>query len=117
VRVLGSLVPQVHGASVSIAEVADALSRLGGVEGSSSVTGTARLGDVRHAIADTGRAQRLLGYQPRVPLEDGLEDLMSWFAQQKSWVDRSAQAQAELQEHDLLRSAGLDSPASDTVRA
>jgi UDP-glucose 4-epimerase len=31
-----------------------------------------RAGDVRHSLADLGRARDLLGFSPRVSLEDGL---------------------------------------------
>ena len=33
---------------------------------------TKQYGDVRHTFADTRRAQRLIGYYPRVSLQDGL---------------------------------------------
>lgn len=35
-------------------------------------------GDVRHTSADTSKAQRLLGYQPHVPLQQGLEREAAW---------------------------------------
>jgi UDP-glucose 4-epimerase len=37
----------------------------------------ARPGDIRHSVADIGRARRLLGYEPRVELRDGLLALLS----------------------------------------
>jgi len=36
------------------------------------VHGPARVGDVRHSLADLGRAHSLLGFEPETPLEDGL---------------------------------------------
>ena len=38
-----------------------------------------RTGDVRHSLADTGKAQRLLGYQPTHRLDDGLRQAMQWY--------------------------------------
>lgn len=38
-----------------------------------------RPGDVRHSLADISKAQKLLGYQPSVSLEEGLERTISWF--------------------------------------
>ncbi len=35
-------------------------------------------GDVRHTSADTSKARRLLGYQPQVPLQQGLEREAAW---------------------------------------
>ena len=42
------------------------------------VTGTGRTGDIRHCIADIGRAREVLGYEPGVSLEAGLFDLVAW---------------------------------------
>jgi len=39
----------------------------------------AREGDVRHSLAGLQRAERLLGYRPRVSLAEGLRRTWSWF--------------------------------------
>jgi nucleoside-diphosphate-sugar epimerase len=39
----------------------------------------ARPGDVRHSLADIGRARRLLGYRPTVPFETGLRETVAWY--------------------------------------
>ena len=39
-----------------------------------------RPGDVRHSLADIGKAQQLLGYAPRFRIADGLEVAMPWYA-------------------------------------
>ncbi len=39
----------------------------------------ARAGDVRHSVADVGKARRLLEYTPAVSLEEGLEKVLSWY--------------------------------------
>ena len=38
-----------------------------------------RTGDVRHSHADLGKAERLLGYRPSVPTEEGLVRTVAWF--------------------------------------
>lgn len=38
-----------------------------------------RRGDIRHSLADITRAQEVLGYQPAVPLEDGLRRTVEWY--------------------------------------
>jgi UDP-N-acetylglucosamine 4-epimerase len=40
-----------------------------------------RPGDVRHSVADTGRAKQILGEVPGTPLEQGIEVSMPWFRQ------------------------------------
>lgn len=38
-----------------------------------------RAGDVRHSLADIGKARRLLGYEPRFDIEAGLARAMPWY--------------------------------------
>ena len=38
-----------------------------------------RAGDVRHSLADVGKAQRLLGYAPTHQLGEGLESALDWY--------------------------------------
>jgi len=42
------------------------------------VTGRYRMGDVRHCFADIEAARSILGYEPRVDLDEGLMELVSW---------------------------------------
>lgn len=42
-----------------------------------------RDGDVRHSLADIGKARRLLGYEPTHSLDQGLELTAKWFVQQQ----------------------------------
>ena len=39
----------------------------------------ARPGDVKHSLADIGKAERLLGYKPAVPFAQGLERTIEYF--------------------------------------
>ena len=45
---------------------------------SPDITGTGRVGDIRHCTADISRAREVLGYEPEVSLEAGLLDLAAW---------------------------------------
>jgi len=42
------------------------------------VHGQARKGDVRHSLADITKAQRILGYEPKVDLETGVRKTIEW---------------------------------------
>jgi len=64
------------------------------------ITGKYRVGDVRHCFADINLARRVLGYEPRVELEAGLTDLVTWLQGQIA-VDRVDQASAELSARGL----------------
>ena len=59
------------------------------------ITGKYRVGDIRHCFADITQARRVLGYEPRVSLEDGLVELAAWLEGQVA-VDRVGAARAEL---------------------
>jgi UDP-N-acetylglucosamine 4-epimerase len=41
--------------------------------------GSFRPGDVRHSLADIGKARRLLGYEPAHRLEHGLAEALEWY--------------------------------------
>jgi dTDP-L-rhamnose 4-epimerase len=64
------------------------------------ITGQYRVGDIRHCFADISKARAILGFEPRVSLEEGLSELAAWLEGQAA-VDRVAQAAAELAERGL----------------
>ncbi len=41
-----------------------------------------RPGDVRHSLADVGKARRLLGYEPSHTLGQGLQVALPWYVSQ-----------------------------------
>ena len=59
------------------------------------VTGTHRVGDIRHCFADITRARNVLGFEPQITLDAGLMELASWLSGQQA-RDRVAEANAEL---------------------
>ncbi len=84
------------GRSYTVLEIADKLARvLGEQRLEPEVTGKYRMGDIRHCFADITLAQRVLGYQPRVTLEDGLIELAEWLSGRIA-LDRVDSASAEL---------------------
>jgi nucleoside-diphosphate-sugar epimerase len=44
--------------------------------------------DVRATWADISRARELLGWEPRVSLDQGLERLVAWYLENRSWASR-----------------------------
>jgi dTDP-L-rhamnose 4-epimerase len=84
------------GRPYTIREVAE---RVAGVLGKPhiepAITGKYRVGDIRHCVADITLARRVLGYTPRVQLEEGLLELAGWLEGQVA-DDRVAEASAEL---------------------
>ena len=90
------------GRATSVGEVARLLAEGLGRGPEAEIVGKYREGDVRHCFADIRRARRLLGYEPRVTLEEGVPELLSWVRAQAA-DDRHAQATSELEAHSLVR--------------
>jgi len=59
------------------------------------VTGKYRVGDIRHCFSDISLARNVLGYAPRVTLDDGLAELAAWLEGQVAY-DRVAEMREEL---------------------
>jgi len=62
----------------TINEIALKLAELLGKATEPEITGKYRVGDIRHCFADIARAKQVLGYGPKVELEDGLLELVGW---------------------------------------
>jgi dTDP-L-rhamnose 4-epimerase len=83
------------GQPFAVCEVADMMAAVLGKPLAPDICGKYRAGDIRHCFADITQAQRVLGYQPAVTLEDGLVELAEWLREQTA-DDRVAQARGEL---------------------
>ena len=59
------------------------------------ITGNYRAGDIRHCFADISEARAVLGYEPKVKLEEGLVELVGWLNEQIEF-DYVSKAHAEL---------------------
>jgi dTDP-L-rhamnose 4-epimerase len=73
-----------------------------GVSLEPEVVGKFREGDIRHCVADITRARELLGYEPRVALKTGIEELLGWVKDQQA-VDGVEHATEELAARGLVR--------------
>jgi len=59
-----------------------------------------RIGDIRDCYADLTRSREVLGYQPKIPFEEGVGELIDW-ARGEEVEDRLSEAEAELEKHKL----------------
>src|SRR3712207_6665636 len=86
----------------SVQEVADLLAKaMNRPDSAPEITGKARIGDIRHNIADIGKIQRELGFHPRRDFSEGLAELAEWVAQQQA-EDRVQEARKELEMRGLV---------------
>jgi len=89
------------GQSYTVLEIAERLARAIGRDIAPEVTGRFRAGDIRHCFADTARARDLLGFEPAVALDDGLDELVGWLEGQVAH-DRVDTATQELARRGLV---------------
>jgi dTDP-L-rhamnose 4-epimerase len=90
------------GRATSVKQIAELLAKGLGKSITPDIVGKYREGDIRHCVADISKAQRMLGYEPQVTLEDGLAELLSWLASQKP-DDKVEAATAELTARSLVK--------------
>jgi dTDP-L-rhamnose 4-epimerase len=96
------------GRSLTVLELARTLARgLGREEVPIAPCGEFREGDIRHCFADVSRAKRLLRWEAKVSVEEGLAELVSWAAGERP-EDRTERANAELRAKGLIRRTGTD---------
>ena len=67
----GSVINVAGGRRISLNELLAVLQQITGTK-VPAIHGPDRVGDVRHSLADLGRARTLLGFEPQVSLADGL---------------------------------------------
>jgi dTDP-L-rhamnose 4-epimerase len=84
------------GNAYTIVEIAEKMARVLGKEHLDfEISGKYRVGDIRHCFADISKAKKILGYQPKISLEEGLVELATWLEGQTA-EDRVAEAKNEL---------------------
>lgn len=84
------------GRATSILEIAETLARVMGLDIRPEVNGQYRVGDIRHCYADITRARTLLGFEPQVTLDQGMQELVGWLAEQEKPEDGVGRHVAEL---------------------
>ncbi len=93
------------GVATSVAEVATLLARHLGSTSALLVSGDYRAGDIRHCYADLQRAKQTLRFTPQITLDDGLAAFCRWVQTQPVLPDQSQEAQRELAQRGLGRTA------------
>lgn len=90
------------GVPTSIAEAANLLAeRLTGGQIQPQTLNQFRAGDIRHCYADLTKAREILGFEPSISLQDGLDDLLAWVEIQTA-ADRFDQVEKELASKSLV---------------
>lgn len=89
------------GVATPIGEVAEKISSCLGGTRPVEISGQFRKGDTRHCFPDITAASSLLGFTPRVDLEQGIAKLIDWSRDQEA-VDMFTKASDELTEKGII---------------
>ena len=81
-KVAGQVLNVATGTRIDLNETFQVLKKLIPFEGELKY-GPERAGDVKHSLADISRAEKHLGYKPRVNFEDGLRLTVDWYRSQQ----------------------------------
>jgi nucleoside-diphosphate-sugar epimerase len=82
-RGIGEVINVANGERTTLNQLLDTLKRVTGKTEVEAEYRDVRVGDVRHSLADITRARELLGYEPRVGLEEGLRKTIDWWKQSR----------------------------------
>jgi nucleoside-diphosphate-sugar epimerase len=82
-RGIGQIINVATGKRISLNELLGQLKKIIGKNEVEAEYREARVGDVKHSLADITRAREFLGYEPRVELEEGLRLTIDWWKQSR----------------------------------
>jgi nucleoside-diphosphate-sugar epimerase len=80
---IGQIINIANGERTTLNELLDVLKNITGRTEVQAEYRPPRIGDVRHSLADITQARELLGYEPRMGLEEGLRLTMEWWKQSR----------------------------------
>jgi len=75
----GEVINVACGKPVTISELAEKMAQMVGKPHLKAEHGLPRTGDVKHSLADLARGKAILGYEPIVDFEMGIERTVAWY--------------------------------------
>src|SRR5689334_1355467 len=75
----GKVINVANGERITLNQLLDVLKELTGKQDVNAEYAAARVGDVKHSLADNKMARELLGYECKVGLREGLKRTMDWW--------------------------------------
>lgn len=89
------------GIATDVLTVAHTLARKYEISVPIEVSGSYRLGDIRHNFADLSKARKLLGFEPKVTFEEGVGRFVDWVNSQEVERDRYEESIEEMKKKGL----------------
>lgn len=78
----GEIINLGSGKGTTVLEIEQMLKKMYNSNSDVRVTGDFRVGDIAHNIADITKAKKILGFEPKVGLEEGLREFSQWVLEQ-----------------------------------
>lgn len=82
---VGKIMNIANGRQITLNELLEIMKKVTGKSAVEVRYEPVRVGDVRHSLADISLARTVLGYQPRVGLEEGLRRTYDWWQKSGGW--------------------------------
>ena len=82
-RGVGHVINVANGERITLNQLLEELKKITGRPEVKAEYREARVGDVRHSLADISRARDLLSYEPRVELQEGLQRTVDWYRESR----------------------------------
>ena len=91
------------GVATDVIRVANTLIKSYKIDVPVKVTGKFRLGDIRHNYADIAKIKNILGFEPKVYFNEGIEVFTKWVLSQEIEEDNLDMSLKEMREKGLLK--------------
>ena len=90
------------GSNTSVIEIAEILKKHYNSFSEIRVTGDFRIGDIAHNKADITRAKEILGFRPKISLEEGLKQFCNWVVSQETDNSKYERSLSEMEQAGML---------------
>ena len=91
------------GVSTTVLNVAETLIKNYGADVPLQVTGSYRLGDIRHNYANINKIERALGFKPLMSFADGIKKFTDWVNSQAIQQSRYDESIKEMKQKGLMK--------------
>ncbi|MBA3441915.1 MAG: GDP-mannose 4,6-dehydratase, partial [Pyrinomonadaceae bacterium] len=82
-RGVGHVINVANGERITLNQLLEELKKITGRTEVRAEYREPRVGDVRHSLADISRARDLLGYEPQIELQEGLQRTVEWYRESR----------------------------------
>ena len=89
------------GRAITVKYIAEQLAKTLGKSIEPELVNKYRIGDIRHCYADISKIKKMLGFEPQVSFEQGMQKLCDWLKKQNA-IDSVEKAQEELKNKGLI---------------